>query len=297
MAEPCSPKNGPVPFTVLKNFFVWMICSWLKFSSLRLGRAPQHPLSRPSSFRGVEKIFRRDIMQIVNNVQINGWSCSRKHSPAHFTVSKTFSRLDGVKLFKTTRSCGWPCSPKHDPVLFTVLKSCFVWMLCSHLKPFKLMAGPRSPTSPVTAHLISRRWRVFSFYADCQQRSNQRRVVLPQTLSSSFHGVKNISRLDGMKLFKNVRIYGWAVLPQTRPSFFWRCWKDFSFDVMRIVNNVQLNSWSCSPKHGSAHFTVLKHLLSGWDEAFQKRSFFRLGRFFFSTVQCFSRCWKTFPSG
>ena len=159
------------------------------------------------------------------------------------------------------------------------------------------MAGPRSPTSPVTAQLISRRWEILSFwcYVDCQQRSNQRLVVLPQTRSSSFHGVKHFSRLDGMKLFKNIRFYGWAVLPQTRPSSIHGVEEPFRLDVMhtfktiqvygwavsqhplsrpssfrgveesfcsevmQIVNNLQINGWSCSPKHDPAHFTVLKH--------------------------------------
>ena len=52
-----------------------------------------------------------------------------------------------------------PCSQKHGPVVFTVLKMRFVWMFCTRLKPFKFMAGPRSPTSPVTTQLISRRMR------------------------------------------------------------------------------------------------------------------------------------------
>ena len=84
------------------------------------------------------------------------------------------------------------------------------------------MAGPRSPTSLVTAQLISQRWRIVSFWycADFQQRSNEPKTVLPQTQSRSFHGVEELFHLDGMKLFKNIRTCGWAVLPQTRPSSF-----------------------------------------------------------------------------
>ena len=101
------------------------------------------------------------------------------------------------------------------------------------------MAGPRSPTSPVTAQLILQSWGVISFwcYADCQQRSNQRLVVLHQTRSSSFHGVKQFSRLGGMKLFKNIRIEGWAVLPQTRPSFIHGVEEPFRLDVMQPFKN------------------------------------------------------------
>ena len=140
---------------------------------------------------------------------------------------------------KPLNSVAGPCSPNCGPVPFTVLNNFFVWMLCNPLKPFKFMAGPRSPTSPVTAQLNLRRLRVISFwcYADCQQRSNQRLVVLPQTRSSSFHGVKHFSRLDGMKLFKNIRFNGWAVLPQTRPSSFHGVEEPFRLDVMQPFKN------------------------------------------------------------
>ena len=170
-------------------------------------------------------------MQIVNNVRINGWSCTPKHDPAHFTVLKQFPVWMVWSFSEMLISMAGLCSPKHGPVFFTVLKNFFVWMFCSNLKPFKFMAGPRSPTSPVTAQLFSRRWRILFFrcYADCQQRSNQRLVVLPQTRSSSFYGVKAFSRHDGMKLFSNDRIDGLAVLP----------------------------------KHGQAPFTIVKTFSSG----------------------------------
>ena len=58
----CFPKHGPFLFTVLRNLLVWMLCSHVKHSSLWLGRAPQRPLSRPSSFRGVKESFRFDVM-------------------------------------------------------------------------------------------------------------------------------------------------------------------------------------------------------------------------------------------
>ena len=161
-------------------------------------------------------------MQIVNNVRLNSWSCSLKHGSAHFTVLKHLFVWIVWSFLNTIEFPAGPFLFQHGPVLFTVLKILFVWIICSHLKPFMFMAGPRSPTSPVTTQLISRRWVTFSSwcYADCQQRSNQRLVVLPQTRSSSFHKVKAFSRLDGINLFKYHQIYGWAVLPQTRSSFF-----------------------------------------------------------------------------
>ena len=109
-------------------------------------------------------------------------------------------------------------------------------MLYSRLKTSKKFAGPLSPTSHVTAQLFSRRWRVFwsCYNADCQQRSNERLVVLPQTRSSSFHGLENISGLDGMKLFKNIQIYCWAVLPQARPSSIHSVKKSFRLMLCRV---------------------------------------------------------------
>ena len=145
-------------------------------------------------------------MQIVNNVQIKGSSCSHKHDPAHFTVLKHFSVWMVWSFWKTFKIMAGPCSPKHDTVLFKVLKNLFVWILCSRLKTFKFMARPRSPTSPVTAQLISRRWKTFSSwsYADFPQRSNERLDMLPQTRFNWFHDVEEVISLNGRKLFKNI---------------------------------------------------------------------------------------------
>ena len=162
------------------------------------------------------------------------------------------------------------------------------------------MAGLRSPKSLVTAQLISRRRRFFSFWccADFQQRSNERLVVLPQTRSSLVHAVESTFRPDGIKHFKNIRNFAWIVLPQTRPitihgvtepfglsvmqpfqkhsswwlgrapqrplsgpSLFRGVKLCFRFDVMLLYfNSVQMSGWSCSPKHGPAQFTVISQL-------------------------------------
>ena len=84
------------------------------------------------------------------------------------------------------------------------------------------MAGPRSPTSPVTAQLILQRRRIISFWccAAFQQRSNEWMLVLPQTRSRSFHDVEKLFRLNDIKRFKNIQCYGWVVLLLTRPSSF-----------------------------------------------------------------------------
>ena len=124
------------------------------------------------------------------------------------------------------------------------------------------MAGPRSPTSPVTAQLILRRWRIISFCycADIQQRSNERMVVLPQTHSRSFHGVEKLFRLDRMKLFKNIRTYGWAVLPQTKPSCFHGVENSFFFwMVWSFSKTFELMAGLWSSKHSPVLFTVLKN--------------------------------------
>ena len=212
------PQTQPSSFHGVKKPFRLDV----KHSSLCLGRAPQHHLSRPNIPCHLEESFRFDVMQSLNNVQMNGWSCSPKHGPAHFTKLKNLLIWMVWSFLKTFELMAGPCSPKHGPVAFTVWKKLFLWQFCSHVKTFKLMAGPRSPTFFVTAQLISRRWRVVSFWccADIQQRSNERLVVLRQTRHSSFHGVEEPSHLDGTKLFKNIRTNGWAVLRQTRPSFF-----------------------------------------------------------------------------
>ena len=188
----------------------------LKHSSLWLGRAPQHPLSQPSSFCGVEEWFCFVVVLTFNNVQMNGWSCFHKNTVERISrFWSTFFFWMVWSFWKTFKLVAGPCFPKHGPVLFTVLSNILVWMLCSHVKTFKFMAGPCSPTSPVTAQLISRRWRLVLFWccAYFQQRSKGRLVVLAQTRSSSFHGVDDFFYLDGMKFLENVRTYGWVVLP------------------------------------------------------------------------------------
>ena len=125
-------------------------------------------------------------MKLFKYHQICGWAVLPQLRPSSFHGVEELFRLDVNQPFKTVQVYGWaalPNIPCHGPAHFAALKS-------------------------------------LSFYADCQQRSNQKRVVLPQTRSSSFHGVENYFRLHGIRLFKNTRFYGWAVLPQTRPSSF-----------------------------------------------------------------------------
>ena len=140
-ALPNIPCHDPAHFAALSNFFVVM---------LLLVVLPQTPSS--------------EVMQIVNNLLINGCSCSPKHDPVHFTVLKQFPVWMVWSFSKTFKDMVGPCSARHGPVRFKVLINFFVWMLCSRLKTSKFLAGPRSPTSPVTAQLISWRWKVISFW-------------------------------------------------------------------------------------------------------------------------------------
>ena len=229
-----------------------------------------------------------------------------------------------------------PCSSKHGPVPFTVLRNLSVWMFCSRLNTFKFMAGPRSPTSPVTAQLSFRRWRTVSFwcYADIQHRWKKRTFVLPQTRSRAFHGFEELSHLDGSKLFKNTRTNGWPVLSQARPSSVHGVDELFRPDIMQPIKHIQVDGWAVLPNipfHGPALFAALKTrfvlmlcklsttfkwtagraspntaelisrcwrlFLSGWYEAFQKQSNWWLGCAPPNTAQFLSRCWRTISSG
>ena len=221
--------------------------------------------TRPSLFYGVDQTFRLNVMQPFKTFQVFGLAVLPNipcHGPAHFAALNNHFVLMLCKLSTTFKSTArrappntvqlnsrcrkhflvwmvWSfsktlefvarrCSRKHGPVFFMVLINFFVEMLFSHLKTFKFMAGPRSPTSPVTVQLISRRWKVVSFYGDCQQRSTQRLVVLPLTRYNSFHDVETFFLLVGFKFLKNIWFYGWAVLLQLRPSSFHGVKKLFS---------------------------------------------------------------------
>ena len=162
MAGPCSSKHGPVPFTVLKNFLMWIIYSHLKPFKFKAGpRFPTTPVT-------AQRIFRR--WGIISSwcyadCQQRSIDCLvvlPKHDPVHFTVFKNLFVWMVWSFSKTLELMARPCFPKHSPVPFTVLKNFFVWLFCRQVKTFKFMAGPRSPTSHVTAKFVSRRWKMFS---------------------------------------------------------------------------------------------------------------------------------------
>ena len=197
------------------------------------------------------------------------------------------------------------------------------------------MAGPRSPTSPVTAQLISRRRRFFLFWCctDFQQRSNERLVVPPRTRSSSIHGVESTFRPDGMKLFKNIQSLAGSCFIKHGPFLFTVLQTFFDWMLCSHFKNIQIDGWAALsniPCHGPAHFTALNmgtvlmlsrfsttfkwragrappntvqlnsrcwvNFSSGKREVFQKHSNFKLGRAPPNTAQFRSRCWRTFSS-
>ena len=159
-------------------------------------------------------------------------------------------------------------------------------------------------------------------------------VVLFQTQPSCFHGVENSFFLDGMKLFKNIQTYGWAVLPETQPKILDGVKRPFCLDVMQPFKHSEVHGWAALPNilcHGPAPFAALKNhfvlrlcrlsttfkwtagravsntvqgisrcwklFFCGWYEAFQKHSNLNLGRAPPNTAQFLSRCWRTVSSG
>ena len=225
-------------------------------------------------------------MQIFKNVQLNGWSCSPKHGPNHFTVFNKFFIWMLWSFSKKRKSMAGPCSPKHGKVLVTVLRNLFVWMLCSHFKniqvdgwaalpnitchgpahfaalknllvlvlktlstTFKRTAGRASPN---TVQLISRSWNNFlsGWYETFQKHSKYGWIVLFQTWSSSYHGVQELLRLDVMQPFQKHSSWWLGLVLR---GFEESC----RFDDMQTFTKIKVNGWSSCPKHGPVHITVL----------------------------------------
>ena len=182
-------------------------------------------------------------MQIVNNVQINGWSCFFKHDAAHLTVLKHFS--SGWYEAFQKHSFLW-LSPA-PPNTFQFFSRC--WKTFFRLNTMQLFKNHsslwlgRAPQHPLSLPSSNRGVEHFFSswdHADCQRRSNQRLFVLPQTWSSSFHGVESVFRLDDMKLFNNIQSYCRTVLCQTRPSSFQGVDQPFRLNVMQPFKNFQV---------------------------------------------------------
>ena len=273
-----------------------------KHSSWWLGRAFQHLLSRPNLFRRVKLCF---LLMLCRLSTAFKWTAGR--APPNTVQLKSRCWVNFLS--------GWrEAFQKHSklrlgrapPNTAQFLPRC--WRTFSSecysaiSKTFKLMTGPRSPTSSVTAQLISRRRRIFSFWccADFQQRSNERLVVLPQTRSSSIHGVESTFRPEGIKHFKNIQKVAWIVLPQKRPISIHGVAEPFGLDVMQPFKNIQNHSWAALPNipcHGPAHFAAVNMgivlMLCRLSTTFK----WTAGRAPPNTVQLSSRCWVNFSSG
>ena len=185
-----------------------------KHSNKWLGRASQQPLSRPNLFRGVKLCF---LLLLCRFSTAFKWTAGR--APPNTVQLKSrcwVNFLSGWReAFQEHSKLRLGRAPPNTAQFLprcwkTFSSGCYAAIS----KTFKLMAGPCFPTSPVTAQLISRRRRFFLFgcCTDFQQRSNEPLVVLPQTRSSSIHGVESTFRPDGLKLLKNIRNFGWVVL-------------------------------------------------------------------------------------
>ena len=156
----CSPKHNPAHFTGLKIFLIWMV--WSFSTTFELMVKTVLPLTRPSSFHGVENLFRLDVVQPSKNTQVYGWAAL-------------------------------PDIPCHGPAHFAALKNHFVLMLCRRSTTFQWTAG-RAP--PNTVHLISRCWKLFSFgwYEGFETHSNiWLASALPNTAQFCLRCWRNVS--------------------------------------------------------------------------------------------------------
>ena len=199
-----------------------------KHSSWWLGRAPQHPLSRSSSFWGVENSFGFDIMQIFNNVQMNGWSCSPKHGPAQFTsLSQLFVGMVW-NISKTFETLAGSCSPKHGPISFHGVTEPF---RLDVMQPFQQLSSWWLGRAP--QHPLSR--------------------------PSSFRGVKHEYRFNVMQTFNNVQMNGWSWSPKHGPAQITVLSQLFVRMAWSFSKTFKSLAGSCYPKHGPVLFTMFRN--------------------------------------
>ena len=142
---------------VEKLFRLDVMQPFQKLSSWWLNCAPQHPQSRPSSFHGVKHFFVLMLCRYSttfkwtagrappNTVQLNSRCWINFSSGLHEAFQKP-SNFSLGRAFSNTAQFRSQCWR-------TFSSGCYA----ANLKTYKLMAGLRSLTSPVTAQLISRR--------------------------------------------------------------------------------------------------------------------------------------------
>ena len=172
-----------------------------KHSSSWLGRAPQHSLSRPSSFYGVKQSFSSwcyaDFQQRSNERLV---VLPQTRSSSIHGVESTF-RPDGVKLFKNIQSLGWVVLPQTRPSSFHGVEEPFRLNI---MQPFRKHSNCRLGRAP--QHPLSR--------------------------PKSFRGVKLCFRFDVMQTFNSVQMNGWSCSPKHGPAqitllsqlFVWMAW-------------------------------------------------------------------------
>ena len=140
----------------------------------------------------------------------------------------------------------------------------------------------------------------FWCYAEFQQRSNERLLVLPQIRSSSIHGVESTFCPNGVKLFKNHQNLDWIVLFQTWPGSFHGVEEPFRLDVMQPFRKHW--SWwqgrvSKIPCHDPAYFAALNYVFVLMLCRFSTALKWTAGRAPPNTNQLNLRCWVNFSSG
>ena len=164
------------------------------------------------------------------------------------------------------------------------------------------MAGPRSPTSPVTAQLISRRWKTFSFwcYADFQQPSSEGLIVLPHNTVQLISRCYNVISFGWYEAFHKHSTLWLGRAPPNTAQFLSRCGRTFSFGCYAAVykhSSLWLGQAPYIPCHGPAHFAALKNrivlMLCRLWTTFKRTA----GRAAPNTVQLISRCWRSSLSG
>ena len=124
--------------------------------------------------------------------------------------------------------------------------------------------------------------------------------MLHQARSRAFYAFEEPFRLDDVKLFKNIRTYGWAVLPQTQPKIHHGVEKPFPLNVMQPLKHDQVHGWAALPNipcHGPAPFAALKNHFA-WMLCRLSTTFkWTDGRAPPNTFPLISRCWRLFSSG
>ena len=110
-AGSCFPNHGPVPTTVLKKLFVWMLCSHFEnFQVDGLAALPNIPCHGSAWF--VLMLCR---FSTASNERLVVLPQTR--SSSNYAVESIF-RQDGVKLFKNIQILSWVVLPQTRPSSF-----------------------------------------------------------------------------------------------------------------------------------------------------------------------------------